>query len=292
MEFFWDKPSWGWSWVWAAVVLVLPSLVAFVVKVVSNDLRPRPVQDFLTGKDGRWSTSKTAVFLWTYAVWFAFVAFLIHEHDVPTKDQLHEEYFIVLGIPTAAALIAKGVVQSKVESGTLTKDVQAPETSVVAGAGQLVSDDRGRADLLDFQYFGFNLILIGYFLVKFFETPESGLPDLPDSLLALTGVAATAYVGKKGLDKEVGPTLWEIVPRQGAAGTRVKITGVNLATAAATNVDVLFGNLEGQNTTVTVPKHAEVQSDVPAGLQPGEVEVRVVAYDGRPSNPLSFTVVA
>lgn len=289
MQFFWETPSWGWSWFWAAVVLLLPTLLSLLAKAFGKN--PRPIRDFLNGADGRWSTSKTAFFLWTYALWFAFVSMLIHVREVPGSDELDQEYLLVLGIPAGAAIIAKGVVQSKVDRGDLTKATQADEMDPVAGTGQLFSDDQGRADLLDFQYFGFNLLLLGFFLTKFLDDADAGLPDLPDSLLALTSVGAASYVAKKGLEQDVGPTIRSLVPREGPVSTRVTVNGVNLATASNPHAEVLFGNLQGQNLAIQVmPTHVVVKVDVPPGLQPGEVEVRVIAYDGRQSSTERFTL--
>lgn len=83
-------------------------------------------------------------------------------------------------------------------------------------------DDTGSADLLDSQYFLFNLVLLGYFVASFFHIaePKVGstdiiLPALPGSLLALAGVSAATYLGKKGL---TGAT------NQIAAGSNLQVT--------------------------------------------------------------------
>jgi hypothetical protein len=63
----------------------------------------------------------------------------------------------------------------------------------------LVANDSGQPDLLDFQYFGFTLILLAYFFTRFLGNEALGLPELPDTLVALSGVSTTGYLGKKGL---------------------------------------------------------------------------------------------
>jgi ABC-type polysaccharide/polyol phosphate export permease len=70
----------------------------------------QPAQTLVAGVDGRWSTSKTAVALWTTAVLWAFTATLIHEGGSglsSAANELNDQYFAVLGIPVAAAVAAK-----------------------------------------------------------------------------------------------------------------------------------------------------------------------------------------
>jgi hypothetical protein len=290
-SWFWDTPSWNWSYCWAAAFLLAPFALGYIARLATNR-KPRLFIDLVNGKDGHWSTSKTAFGLWTLAIWFAFLAILFHTQGAGLVDvMLNGEYFVVLGIPAVAAVAAKGIVVSKIASGDLTRPTGDPQPNVVQGVGELVSDDEGRADLLDFQYFGFSLILLGFFLLQFFGHPGSVLPDLPDSLLALTGVSAFAYVGKKGLEKDTGPTIRSVVPPAGPAGTSVTIRGVNLATKLRPQADVLFGSLQATNPTVdTFDDVAVLTTSVPSGAAAGQYDLVVVAFDGRSSNGIPFTV--
>jgi hypothetical protein len=299
---FWQTPSWNWAEFWALVVL-LP-FVAWPVKV------PKRVQPggapatrhtiaaiaLANGKDGRWSTSRTTMLLWTYSVWFAFVAILLHTNGAGIADAvLKQQYLILLGVPAAAAVIAQGITQSKVNNNTImskqTENV-VPETNVIAGVGQLVGNDVGQADLLDFQYFGFNLILLGYFFTRFLGHAGFGLPELPDTLVALSGVSAAAYVGKKGVEADTPPTIRSVLPRSAAPKDTFMVRGVNFATATQTaDVGVLVGDLKADVSSVTVGDFdCTLVAVVPEKAVPGPAPVSVVNYQGLTTIPYDFTI--
>lgn len=183
-------------------------LLALLVRVVKRG-RESPDGGALNGRDNRWSTSKVAVVLWTYALLFAFIVLLIRYRAGVFPKDVQEEYFLVLGIPSIAALAAKAITRNAVEQGSLVKTkLTAPTLDPVRGIGQIFTDDAGAVDLLNTQYFAFNLVLLSYFLIGFLSSlPTEGeihLPDLPNSLLALSGVAAGSYIGKKALPGDVG----------------------------------------------------------------------------------------
>jgi hypothetical protein len=209
---FWQTPSWNWSEVWALLVLLAVSIIPVSVPKkrreisgTTNATKTAPLfVALVNGKDGRWSTSKTNAVLWTYAVWFAFLSILLHTNGKGLDHAvLKQQYLVLLGFPVAAAVVAKGITQNKIKTGkTQTKAPDGTETNLVAGAGQLFADDTGQPDLLDSQYFGFNLLLLAYFFARFLGNQKFGLPDLPDSLVALTGVSAAGYVAKKGISDD------------------------------------------------------------------------------------------
>lgn len=190
---FWDKPSWGAAEVWALIILLVPSLLirwkkrSFIASLVN-------------GADNRWSTSKVSVVLWTYGLVFAFLTILLHTRgDGLQHVTLSSQYLLLLGIPGAAAVGAKAITQTKVAEDPAFKSKDAHPPTAVKGISQLVSDDKGRPDLLDTQYFVFGLLLLGYFLAQFLGAESSTLPTLPDTLVGLTGVSAVTYVAKKGV---------------------------------------------------------------------------------------------
>jgi hypothetical protein len=199
---FWQTPSWGWAEAWALLVLLVVGAVP--IGIDAGRRRAPLFLLLLNGTDGRWSTSKAGALLWTNTVWLAFIAMLLHNGGKGLSHAvLNQQYLLLLGLPVGAAVVAKGITQSKVESGALTnKQPRAPQTNVVNGIGELVSGDDGLPDMLDFQYFGFNLVLLAYFFVQFLGNEKAGLPTLPDSLVALSGVSVASYIGKKGLQKD------------------------------------------------------------------------------------------
>jgi hypothetical protein len=193
---FWAHPSWGAAEVWALLFLLVPSL-AFRTEGRSF------LSSLVNGADNRWSTSKVSVVLWTYAVVWALLAVLLHTRGQGLGHiKLSSQYLLLLGIPGAAAVSAKAITQSKVDTDPDYKKAKvkaaAPPTAL-QGIGQLVSDDSGKSDLLDAQYFIFSLLLLAYFLTQFLSGESAALPVLPDTLVGLTGVSAVTYVAKKGV---------------------------------------------------------------------------------------------
>ena len=81
--------------------------------------------------------------------------------DLPVSD----DYLLLLGGPVAAAVLAKGIVVSQLNNGTLTK-TPAPDDAPLR-VGDLVSADDGSVDLVDFQYSRFNLIALGIVIFTF-----------------------------------------------------------------------------------------------------------------------------
>jgi hypothetical protein len=84
---------------------------------------------------------------------------------------------------------------SGLQSGSLAGATTPP--GPIVGGAQLISDDDGKTDLIDFQYLCFNLVALAYFLLKFVPNPGLGLPALPPTLLVLTSTAAAGYVATK-----------------------------------------------------------------------------------------------
>jgi hypothetical protein len=190
---FWDKPSWGEAELWALAFLLIPS---FFLRRGGS----RFVVSLILGNDNRWSTSKASVVLWTYAVLFAFIAILLHTRGQGLDDiELSDQYLLLLGIPTGAAIGAAGIAQSKLAAGTLVKVSALSPPTALQGIGQLFSDDSGEADLLDAQYLAFSVLLLAYFLTQFLTAESTTLPTLPGTLVGLSGVSGVGYLAKKGL---------------------------------------------------------------------------------------------
>jgi hypothetical protein len=251
----------------AAVLLFIHVLVLKVEQRRNNDLdesmagyRQRGVKALVMGIDGRASTSKLQVLLWTLAVIYAFVFLLIWgrsigcgddastyeecrraiaaraSFDVLLEEPLDSEYYALLGLPIVAAVAAKVLTQNKVVSGDLVKpsmDATGSKRGFARGVVEIVSRDDGRMDLIDFQYFAFNLLALTYFVVGILGEPSNGLPELPTTLIALTGVAVAAYTGKKALDKDARPVVHLVVPRRPrlVEGTLIEVLGSGFGAA-------------------------------------------------------------
>jgi hypothetical protein len=252
----------------SALALVLVVAIAHVLIVTSSPapeasdlvaVRRRGIKALVIGADGRASTSKLQVVLWTIAVLYAFTFLLVWgrssgcgDEDVrdgprcreaaaareafrdAVNSELQPEYYVLLGFPVAAAVAAKALTTNKVASGELTK---APLTEngggLVQGAAEVVSNDRGEGDIGDFQYLAFNLLALGWFTLEFASHPAAGLPDLPPTLTALTGFAAAAYTTKKALERDVRPAISAVVPRRSprVEGAGITVVGTGFGTA-------------------------------------------------------------
>jgi hypothetical protein len=179
----------------------------------------------IIGADKRFSTSRAQIGLWTIAFGFA-TSYLVGRvlfdgasiEAVLQNDRVGE-YLLLLGGPFAAGVLAKLTVSWKVDNGSIQKTEAAAPS-----AGQLFQDDSGNVDLVDSQYFMFNLIAMGYFLVNFAQTAE--LPTMPDFLLGLTSAAALTYTANKAAESNA-PQITAISPRTCRAGQRIRVAGQN-----------------------------------------------------------------
>jgi hypothetical protein len=181
------------------------------------------VKSLVIGTDGRASTSKVQALLWTLAVLYAFVFLLLWGRSTGCGDggdgceaatqaratlgrvvesELQPEYYVLMGLPLAAAVAARAITTAKVADGVVDKPVVAEDsTGVVQGLSEVVSNDRGELDLIDMQYFAFNLLTLSWFFFEFLTRPSAGLPDLPATLVALSGVSVGVYTARKALER-------------------------------------------------------------------------------------------
>ena len=186
--------------------------------------RRRGLKAAVMGQDGRASTSKTQVALWTGAVVWALVDLLLLARAYPggtlftsaVTNNWRPEYLILLGLPAAAATAAKAaVVNANSGRGPLTAAISADKATelnlsrvyvrppqvtakgFLVGVAELFTGDDGAVAWADLQYVVFTLITLTYFATQFLARPEDGLPAVPAALLTLMGVSAGAYTANK-----------------------------------------------------------------------------------------------
>jgi len=246
----------------------------------------------LIGTDGRTSTSKTLAGLWTIVLAWG-IAFLLGRHlfenqalsDVLPQDTW-DQYLLVLGGPFAAAVLAKGIVTYQLSNGTLTKTTVAPDAATI---NQVLQDDANQTDLVDSQYFLFNLVAIVYFLVQIARHPM--LPTMPAVLLAATSGAAALYVGNKAVSSNK-PVISSVVPRTARAGEQLTIAGSNiLGSGKPGQVQVQmvqFGALTVQGN----PTDSQVKATLPPGVSTGQQDLFIVSGAGNSSDPYNIWVAA
>jgi hypothetical protein len=130
-----------------------------------------------------------------------------------------------------------------------TPGTDAASIGVVAGLRDIVTDDHGRGQLLDAQYFAFTLVTVAYFLVQLTTHPVAGLPEIPPGLLALLGISGAGYLAGKVLDPVGGRTDWTVpVSAQPAPDGAEQATSVLKPAPIVAKVVTLPANLDG--TTV------------------------------------------
>jgi hypothetical protein len=184
--------------------------------------RRRGLKAAVMGQDGRASTSKTQVVLWTGAVVWALLDLLLLARAYPggnlfsnaVTTNWHPEYLVLLGFPVAAATAAKAAVASANSwHGPMASHeegkkhglsgpvyVRPPVNNVrgfLTGVAELFTGDDGAVAWADLQYVAFMLITLTYFAAQFLARPASGLPPVPAALLTLMGVSAGTYTANK-----------------------------------------------------------------------------------------------
>jgi hypothetical protein len=272
------------------------------------------LRGLIVGADGRVSTSKVQAALWTGALLYAFLYVLLAGWHVWTRPEtprlkalengleqllqhpLQGEYVVLLGIPVAAAIAAKALVSGKILSGSMVKPPSTDE-GVVAGVAETVSNDEGSGDLLDFQYAAFNVILLLYFFAEFLgktsASPASGLPSLPPTLLALSGVSAATYLAKKSLEKGTAPQVLGATPRLAVIEQDwfLSVTGAGFVIKDATALNaVTIGGVpvsaeSWTPTTVVVALPATAPAAKTLGLTSGSHPLVVTDNEGNDSAP-------
>lgn len=260
------------------------------------------------GKDRRVSTSWLQITLWTLVVPFALLSILVNEgpEKLNALENLQYEYLVLLGSPAAATLLAKVLTNRKIAHRSVAKTPASQDPTLAEGLSQIVSDDRGQIDPFDLQYFLFNLLALAYFFFAFFGPTEEGgpllLPDLPGTLVALTGASAAGYISRKALIDET-PVLIGVFPSAASPGGKVWIRGNNLIVNAE-NADgdvgrdgplgikgITFGGRKADGVKKTgdnefearVPQEAEVGKPAP---------IKVTRSDGATTAELAFDVIA
>lgn len=304
--------------------------------------RRRGVKALVMGADGRASTSKLQAVLWTFAVLFAFVFLLVSgrsfgcdqeglsPEDVASCEraaqqrtsfievvgrELQADYYVLLGFPLGVAVAAKALTTGKVADGSISKTPNEESEGVAQGLRETISNDRGETDLMDFQYFAFNLLTLGFFWTEFLTNPARGLPDLPATLIGLSGLSAAAYTTRKALEQDVKPAVSTVIPRKVvlASGTRIAVIGAGFGDRETLDVPddqpspptwvspAAWVKVDGVSLKVERWRAARIDAAITAefadqlpgvGEQPTAAELVVDVEEGPPSDPFSIELVS
>lgn len=212
----------------ASALFALALLAALTVPV-GRRLYRHP--GFVTGRDGRLSTSTTLALAWTVVLVWLLLAILGHGltagggvsyfqgPDGPLST-LTTVYLPLLGGPYAALIGAKTVVGMRLENGSMAKPAPKPTPSGRRPLRELVANDSGRVDLVDLQYVALSAVTMLYVVLFFLTDVGGGLPRLPSEIWALTGAPAGAYLINK-MAVRANPVITNVA----LAGTALTIQG-------------------------------------------------------------------
>ena len=164
--------------------------------------RRRGIKGAVIGQDGRASTSKTQVVLWTGAVVWALAYLLLLARAAPggtlfssaVNGSWRPEYLVLLGLPVAAAATAKAVVsgsnngrgpvpsnhpgaQPGQPGRVYVRDpVPACVEGLAAGVAELMTADDNTVAWSDLQYTAFTLVTLVYFAAEVVAQPAAACP--------------------------------------------------------------------------------------------------------------------
>ena len=105
-------------------------------------------------------------------------------------------------------MISGAVTRGKLETGAIQK-VAGPEAQLK----DLVSNDNGKASLVDTQFFLFSMLALVGVAFAFIQS-TSKIPEIPTGLAMLTSVAALIYTGQKALDRNAS-TIFSVARASG-----------------------------------------------------------------------------
>lgn len=243
---------------------------------------------FVTGRDGRLSTSTTLALAWTVILVWLLLTTLgygltagggvdwFQGPDGPLSS-LTTVYLPLLGGPYAALIAAKAVVGMRVERGSLAKP--APKGTERRPVHDLISNDGGRTDLVDLQYVALSAVTMLYVVAFFLTDVGGGLPRLPAEMWALTGAPAGAYLLNK-VAVRGNPVITRVSVTEGLLtvegggfgdNPRVEVDGAALPTTVAPS-GALSAPLPPEAPpafTVTVTSHG-LRSDPAAYAPPSD----------------------
>ncbi|WP_406272259.1 hypothetical protein OHT93_22975 [Streptomyces sp. NBC_00191] len=262
----------------------------------------------LIGEDNRLSTSRAVATAWVLLVVFAVLVLAVQlagASSAADRDALIEGLDLargagilsVLALVCGIAVVVRSVVAVRVTNRRLQK-IRADRPRLA----DLLCDDGGRGSFADVQYALVSAVAVTFALVRLARRPEQ-LPDLPWGLALLVAVSAATYFAGKYADG--GPPVVLSVVRAREAGDLdapirtgddIEIRGAGFVPPGAGAPDrlarmvVRIGAVHVHVPLIPVPGGFANPADtvltvqVPAEVEPGQVDVQVVTAAGVESN--------
>jgi hypothetical protein len=155
----------------------------------------------VVGEDGRPSTSKLQMWMWTVVVLFTYGAIYAARAVTGKFDAINDipaNVLIAMGLSVITATAAKGITVSFIQSGELAKTQATTSTS---GPSQVLREDDGSLDLSKIQMLAWTVVAIAVYLINVVAKIKGGVyepfPDIDAALMVLMGLGQGAYLGKK-----------------------------------------------------------------------------------------------
>lgn len=177
-----------------------------------------------------YSLSKLQFYLWSAAALFGYCYLTLSRALAQGHLQLGEmpeNLPGILALSAGTAVVSIGITQVRGPKGS---GAVHPSFGDLINVGGVVSPER-------FQFLLWTLVAIGGFLFNLLRSDPSSiseLPKVPESLLALSGVSAAAYLGGK-LARSPGPVVDEVLV--GAGSLVFTVLGRNLSIDASFEID-------------------------------------------------------
>ncbi|GAA3165565.1 membrane protein [Streptomyces ramulosus] len=265
----------------------------------------------LTGEDQRLSTSRTVAAGWfgvaVFAVLTAVAGNVLPGGAVPSpvaadgalsgRAALSPPMLLVLLTVCGTAVAARAVVAARVRAGRLQKPAAERPRAV-----DLFADDGGRADLAATQYLLVNAVVAALALTVVIGPPGLVRPSAGWVAAALVVVSAAGYLAAK-CDEGGRPVILSVVrarepgdlPAPIRPGDDIEIRGTGFVPPGARTPDLL-SRIVVRIGTVHVPvplvpgpggfsspADAALTVPVPADIEPGPTEIRVITASGAES---------
>jgi len=201
------------------------------------------------------------------------------------RNGLAPNYLVLLGAPFAALAGSAFIVNRQVSNGSRQK-VQSAGPKRFTRA---LTNDDGSADLVDSQYLIFTGVLFFYFLTSFIPNP-SVLPDLPWSLVGLTGVSAGTYLLNKSVTTN-GLSIQGLASNSVKQGGSARVLGNNFLPEGSKGLvnGGLSVSLDGTTPTITKVSDTEVTFTVNVPTGTYNVELTTAANVSGSAGSLQVT---
>jgi hypothetical protein len=281
--------------------IVLLALVALICKVASGG----DLSQLVEGKDGRASTSKFQLVVWTavglYAFAAVFTAKILHG-DATGISNFPANLLAAMGLSVLTATASKAITSSQVSSGQISKpSVGTVDQPSDPGAAALVQDDSGAPDLSKAQFLAWTIVSVFVYLYRLVgkvNLPVVGasidMPDIDPVLLPLIGLGHAAYLGKK-LTSSTVPQINGVTPAAGTPPRPVTMTGVSFGAPQGTSQVLIdsspyYVSVSSWSDTSIAFEFPQKRSDG-SNWRPGDVVRLALVVNGQQSaNDVPFTI--